>query len=383
MRNDLERERDVPRRRSEATLTMGIEEEFFIVEQETGRLAHGGWQGLADDLLGSVDVTPEIYREMIEARTRVHVALQPLLDEQQFNRRTLVTHLRPHSKCLLACGTHPLDSWQNTTIEDKERYRQLIGGYGTCLERALTCGMHVHFGFNKPALMMAAYAFIRAYLPVIAAISAASPFWQGRNTRLQSYRRSVFDALPRSGLPPRIASLAEYTQFCQALEDPRYLSNATTVWWDARLNVKHGTLEIRVPDTVPQLRRAQAITIFAALCVDQALSSAPIEMSDVLIQENRWRATKFGIRARLFCGNVAQQQIASDCVDAILERGRMSTLMSDCNWTIDEVRAALLEMGDTVDDYNDDDHFAARRYLETALQQTAACGQDVQVKKVA
>jgi hypothetical protein len=167
MRNDLERERDVPRRRSEATLTMGIEEEFFIVEQETGRLAHGGWQGLADDLLGSVDVTPEIYREMIEARTRVHVALQPLLDEQQFNRRTLVTHLRPHSKCLLACGTHPLDSWQNTTIEDKERYRQLIGGYGTCLERALTCGMHVHFGFNEPALMMAAYAFIRAYLPVL------------------------------------------------------------------------------------------------------------------------------------------------------------------------------------------------------------------------
>jgi len=371
----------VPRKRSQAR-TMGIEEEFFVVERETGKLAHGGWRELSEgELRKSVDVTPELFREMIEARTGVHPALQPLLDEQEHNRRTLVTRLKLHSMCLLGCGTHPLDSWQSTTIENKERYRQLFSGYGTCLERALTCGMHMHFGFESPALLMAAYAYIRAYLPVIAAVSAASPFWQGRNTRLQSYRRSVFDAMPRSGLPPRVASLAEYHEFCEALEDPRYLSNATTVWWDARLNIKHGTLEIRVPDTVPMLRRAQAIAIFAALCVDQALSSAPLVMSDALVEENRWRATKFGIRARLFSGAVTQQSIAVDCVDAILERGKTSALMADCNWNVDDVRAALLQVDDQIGE--GDDAIAARRYLEAALCQTAACVQDVRPKRVA
>jgi carboxylate-amine ligase len=374
----------VPRKKTKPPMTMGIEEEFFVVEQGTGELAHGGWREIAEsESFGTIDLTPEIYREMIEVRTGVHGALQPLLDEQECNRRTLVARLRPHAKCLLGCGAHPLDSWRDTKLEDKERYHQLVSGYGLCFERALTCGMHIHFGFESPALMMAAYAFIRAYLPIIAAASTASPFWEGRNTRLQSYRRAVFDALPRSGLPPRVTSLAEYAEFCGALEDPRYLSNGTTVWWDARLNIKHGTLEIRVPDTVPQLRRAQAVAILTALCIEQSLSSAPLLMDDVLVQENRWRATKFGIRAQLFCGAVARQQIATDCIDAILDRGRISPLMADCNWTLDEVRAGLLQTDDPSEDGNEDGPAAARRYLEAALRETAACAQQIPLRQVA
>jgi len=374
----------VTARRTKNALTFGVEEEFFVVEELTGELAHGGWNELVrGSHCENVDLTSEIYQEMIEVRTAVHTGLQPLLDEQERNRRILVTRLKQHGKCLLGCGTHPLDSWRHTKLEDKERYRQLIEGYGICFERALTCGMHMHFGFDNPALMMSAYAFVRSYLPIIAAASAASPFWQGRNTRLRSYRRAVFDALPRSGLPPRVASLADYVEFCRALEDPRYLSNGTTVWWDARLNVKHGTLEIRVPDTVPQLRRAQAITIFAALCVDQSLSSSPLIMDDALIQENRWRATKFGMSARLFCGTLARQQGALDCIDAILEWGRASSLMADCNWTVDEVRTALIEADDPSDDSHEDDPSAARRYLDIALRQTAACAHQTISEQVA
>jgi glutamate---cysteine ligase / carboxylate-amine ligase len=365
-------------------VTMGIEEEFFVVEQTTGELAHGGWHEIAATASGErVNLTPEIYREMIEVRTAVHGTLQPLLDEQEHNRRALVASLRPHAKCLLGCGTHPLESWRNTKLEDEERYRELVSGYGLCLQRALTCGMHMHFGFESPALMMAAYGLIRAYLPIIAAASASSPYWLGHHTRLQSYRRAVFDALPRSGLPPRVRSLSEYVEFCAALEDIRYLSNGTTVWWDARLNVKHGTLEIRVPDTVPELRRAQAVAILTALCIEQSLSSAPLVMDEFLIQENRWRATKFGMRARLFCGALAQQQMAIDCIDRILERGRGSPLIADCGWNLEEVRAGLLETEEPVDEDGNDGPDAARRYLEGALRRTAACGQGVSIREVA
>ncbi len=374
----------MPNRQITHAMTMGIEEEFFVVEQATGELAHEGWSDISENpALEHIDLTQELYREMIEVRTGVHAALQPLLDEQEHNRRSLVMRLLPHGKSLLACGTHPVESWRNTKLEDTERYHKLVSGYGLCLERALTCGMHIHFGFESPALLIAAYTFVRAYLPIIAATSAASPFWQGRNTRLRSYRRAVFDSLPRSGLPPRVVSLAEYGAFCRALEDPRYLSNGTTVWWDARLNVKHETLEIRVADTVPDLRRAQAIAILTALCVEQSLSSAPLVMDDFLIQENRWRATKFGMNAILFCGNDARQQSVIDCIDAILDTGRRSPSFVDCRWTPEEVRKRLLDEGDIGRAADEDDDAAPRRYLKAALDRTVACARGAHLQRVA
>jgi carboxylate-amine ligase len=374
----------VPNRQISHTMTMGLEEEFFVVEQETGDLAHDGWSDISESSsLERIDLTQEIYREMIEVRTGVHTGLQPLLDEQEHNRRSLVMGLLPRGKALLACGTHPVGSWRNTKLEDKERYHKLVSGYGLCFERALTCGMHIHFGFESPALLIAAYTFVRAYLPIIAAISAASPFWQGRNTRLRSYRRAVFDSMPRSGLPPRVVSLAEYGAFCRALEDSRYLSNGTTVWWDARLNLKYETLEIRVPDTVPNLRQAQAIAILTALCIEQSLSSAPLMMDDILIQENRWRATKFGIDAMLFCGNAVRQQSVADCIDAILEAGQKSPLFADCRWKLEEVRERLLDEGDIGRAANEDDDAAPRRYLNAALDRTAACAQEAHLQRVA
>jgi carboxylate-amine ligase len=353
---------------------MGIEEEFFVVDAGTGTLAHGGWRDIQNSPAArDVDLTAELYRAMIEARTGVHSSARALLDEQESNRRSLVAGLAQKGRSLLGCGTHPLDSWAMTQLEDKDRYNQLVKGYGLSIKRALTCGMHVHFGFDCPALLIAAYNNMRPYLPFIAAASSASPFWQGRYTCVESYRRAVFDAMPRSGLPPRISSLAGYAAFCDALEDPRYFSDATTIWWDSRLNLKHGTLEIRVPDTVPDLRRAQAIVLFSALCIECALSTAPLSMDDLLIQENRWRATKFGLDATMFCGAEMSQAGALDCIDRIINSAKDPRVLEEAGWTPDELRLHLLDCEHDHLSTGADENVAARGFLSRAMTLTAAC----------
>jgi carboxylate-amine ligase len=354
-------------------LTMGLEEEFFVVEADTGTLIHDGWHHIQNGAARDVNLTAELYRAMIEARTGVHSSVRALLDEQETNRRSLVTGLGLKGRSLLGCGTHPLDSWSMIQLEDKDRYRQLVTGYGLSIKRALTCGMHIHFGFDSPALLIAAYNNMRPYLPFIAAASSASPFWQGRDTRVKSYRRAVFDAMPRSGLPPRISSFSGYAAFCKALEDPRYFSNGTTIWWDSRLNLNHCTLEIRVPDTVPDLRKAQAIVIFSALCIESALSTAPLAMDDLLIQENRWRATKFGLDATMFCGTEMKQNRASDCIDKIITSAESSPVLAEAGWTPDELRSRLLDFEDDHLSRGVDENVAARCFLNRAMILTAAC----------
>lgn len=323
--------------------SIGVEEEFFVVDRDTGSLSDDGW---SEDLLSDSTVeaacTAELYRAMLEVRSAPHTNGVKLLAELKHNRRAVQKRLSKRHRALLACGTHPTADWRTSRLENKERYGALLNGYGLSIARALTCGMHIHFGFDDEGDLISALNNTRAYLPFIAAVSSFSPFWCGRYTYLQSYRRAVYDALPRSGIPPIMKSLEQYMQFCRAIEDSRLLSDSTTVWWDARINTKHDTLEIRIADTIPDVRSAQAVVVFAYICVELSFTRHCLYIPDALIQENRWSATKFGVDSTMLLDFNLPKQSMSKCITEILKTSQAEYVAQASGWRLDDLRLALL-----------------------------------------
>lgn len=323
--------------------TIGIEDEVFVVDRDSGNLSEDDWlhQIEAADS-PRLFCEPELFRGMLEMRTSVHEDCSKALREFKKNRSSVKAQLATGRKMILACGTHPLARWDSARMERKERYDALLDGYGLPIARALTCGMHVHLGFDANVNLAVGLNNIRPYLPFIAAVSAFSPFWCGRYTGLQSYRRAVYDALPRTGLPPPVADVEQYALLCDSFGDNRYISDSTTVWWDARINLKHRTLEVRISDSIPDVRAAQAVIVFTLICVELALSRERMEMPDALIQENRWSATKFGVASLMYFGDGFSKRPLHQCINAIISTAQAERIATESGWRSEDLRIALL-----------------------------------------
>jgi len=297
-------------------LTLGIEEEYQIIHPETRDL-HSYVQKLLEEgklIFPEEELKPEFMQSQIEVGSQVCRNVKEV--RQEVIRLRKMVHLLAEKNGLqiAAASTHPFASWLDQDVNAGERYREVLDRMRGVAERLLTFGMHVHIGFGEGAenqdRMIEIMNQLRYFLPHILALTTSSPFWQGRNTGLKSYRSVVFEMLPRTGIPAHFESFSEYQSFVDTLGqvgstvDAEGKADATKIWWDVRPHPRFGTLEVRISDICTSIDDAVAIAaLIQALCA-KLLKLRQNNMSwrryrQHHIKENKWRAMRYGIHGKL------------------------------------------------------------------------------------
>jgi carboxylate-amine ligase len=280
--------------------TLGVEEEYLLVDKETRGLAIDPPKSLlseCEDVLGE-QVTTELLRSQIEVGTRVCKDIREVREDLGRLRRTIIDVAGRHGLAPIAASTHPVSRWSEQKHTRKERYDSLTAEMQGAARRLLICGMHVHVGINDDALRIDLMNQMAYFLPHLLALSCSSPFWEGRDTGLKSYRLTIFDALPRTGLPERFQSYAEYQRHVDIMIKAGLLDDATKIWWDLRPSARFPTLETRIMDVCTRMDDAIALAALLA-CIMRMLYRLRLgnqrwrTYTTMLISENRWRAMRY------------------------------------------------------------------------------------------
>ena len=281
--------------------TIGIEDEAMLVDPITFELSP-----VIDDVLAAVDgderFTRELRKAQLEIVTPVCESVCDAIDELADARRKLVQRVDGGVR-LVSAGTHPFSStWGEIT--EGERYRQIADEYTWAARRSLACGLHVHVAVPGADRALAVYNALRAYLPDLAALATNSPYVDGRDSGLCSIRPKLNEAFPRAGTPPAFASWEEMIGFIDWGRAGGLFPDGSHFWWDLRPHLEYGTLELRVADSQTRLEHAGAVAaVFQALVVHLAERHAAGEELRVCdsyrINENAWRAYRYGIRGSL------------------------------------------------------------------------------------
>lgn len=285
--------------------TIGVEEEYLLVDIETRALAQvpAAMMEACKNALGG-QVSPKFLQCQIEVGTGICATAADARADLTHLRRTIRDTAAEHGLAPIAASCHPPADWAEQSHTDRERYNQLEASLGSVGRRMLICGMHVHVGLDDDALRADQMGQLSYFLPHLLALSVSSPYWQGRDTGLSSYRLSVFDNLPRTGLPPQVNSWDEYARTVQALVDLDIIEDSSKIWWDLRPSAAFPTLETRICDVSPRLAHTVGLAaLVQALCrMLWRLRTSNLrwrKYDQFLVQENRWRAQRYGVSAGL------------------------------------------------------------------------------------
>jgi carboxylate-amine ligase len=323
--------------------TIGIEEEYLLVDQDTLALAEAPDSLIAackEDLEGQV--SPEFLQCQIEIGTGVCQTIGEARDDLAHLRRTVARHAADYGLAPIAASCHPLADWKEQHHTDKERYHQLRRDLGGVARRMLICGMHVHVGIPDQDTRIDLVNQLKYFLPHLHALSTSSPYWQGEDTGMNSYRLTVFDNLPRTGLPPAMHDWAEFSSTVNTLIDLGLIEDASKIWWDLRPSSKFPTIESRICDVAP---RMEVTLTLAALtqCLTRMLWRKSQEgegwpvVQNFMVGENRWRAQRYGTSEGLIDFGRKALIPFSQAVDEILELIAEDAAALDC---VAEVNAA-------------------------------------------
>ncbi len=290
----------------EGQFTLGVEEEFQIVDPETRELRSyvsqllekGGKSVLRER------VRPEMHQSMVETGTGICKNIA--------QARAEITELRSHLDYLarkgglriVAAGTHPFSDWKKQEITERERYSVLVEDLQDIARENLIFGLHVHVGIKNRDVAMALANQVRYFLPHILALSTSSPFWLGRKSGLKSIRCEIFKRFPRTGIPDEFRSYSEFLQFAELLVKVGSIDNAKKIWWDVRVHPFFETVEIRICDMATKVDDCVAIAavsqaLMAQLYLLHVRNQSWRSYARALIEENKWRAVRYGLDAKL------------------------------------------------------------------------------------
>ena len=306
------------------SFTFGIEEEYHLVDIETRDLAPAP-SAMMEALARRIGdrVSPELLRSQVEIGTSVSTSFQSSRAELAELHAAIRDEARQHGLAPIASGTHPFGRWSGLETTPKERYQELASDLGAVGRRLVICGMHVHVGLEDPEFRIDAMNQVSYFLPHLLMLSTSSPFWQGRVTGLKSFRLSVGLASPRSGLPARFSGWDEYQRTVDVLVNAKVIEDASKIWWDLRPSVRFPTLEMRITDATPRIDDAVTIAaLYVCLCrmlyrlrrANQAWRGYPL----FLLEENRWRAQRYGIEGSLFDFGKGELVDYRDLLDEVL-----------------------------------------------------------------
>ena len=284
----------------EPSFTLGVEEEYLLVDKETRSLVIDPPETLmaeAEEKCGT-HVTSELLKSQIEIGTKVCKNIQEAHEDLARLRKNIIDVANNHGLAPIAASTHPFSKWEDQKHTEKDRYDQLTHEMQGAARRLVICGMHVHVGIDDDELRIDLMNQLSYFLPHVLALSCSSPFWLGQDTGLKSYRLTIFDALPRTGVPERFASWAEYERHVAILKDAGLIEDSTRIWWDLRPSGRFPTLETRIMDVCTRLKDTIALTALLT-CILRMLFRLRTRnqrwrlYTPMLIRENRWRAMRY------------------------------------------------------------------------------------------
>ncbi|CAN5417826.1 carboxylate-amine ligase [soil metagenome] len=285
----------------EHVYTLGIEEEFQIIDPETRELRsrnkeimHEGKGRLRDQ------VAPELHQSMIESETKICPDIQAARRQIIALRSELARLAALDGLKLASAGTHPFSQWEEQPITNKKRYQTILQDMQRIARSNVIFGLHVHVGIPSREAGLQLMNEVRYFLPHLFALSANSPFWEGENTGLKAYRQVIFERLPHTGMPEAFVSLAEYDDYIDLLVSTGCIEDATKIWWDVRLHPSFDTIEFRICDAQSRVDDTIALAALMQAIVARLQQlrregkSFPV-YARRLLEENRWRAARFGL----------------------------------------------------------------------------------------
>lgn len=282
--------------------TIGIEEEYMLVNLKTRELITEVPEGFFADCKAQLgdQVTPEFLQCQIEIGTTVCQTAEQAKAELCRLRKTLIDTAKVYEIGLIAASTHPFSNQEVVKHTQRPRYKQLAADLQAVVRRLQICGMHIHCGLNEDDLRIDFMRQVSYILPHLLSLTTSSPFWQGKKTGLKSYRLAVWDEMPRTGLPESFDSYSEYKRHVDMLIATDVIEDATKIWWDIRPSARYQTLEMRISDVCTRIE--DAVTVAAIyqcwLHMLYRLKKDNLrwrEYSRMLVNENRWRAQRYGI----------------------------------------------------------------------------------------
>ncbi len=325
--------------------TIGIEEEYLLTDTALGHLVLDPPQSVfaqARQKLGE-QVTPEMLRAQIEIGTRPHENAAALREELVMLRRGVGEVAHSHGISPIAAGTHPFGDWSDSLHTEKQRYADIVNDLQQVGRRLLICGMHVHVQPPDPAARIDLMNRVLPYLPLLLALGTSSPFWRGEDTGLQCYRLAIYDELPRTGLPEIFADEGEYRRYVAMLVGAGIIPDASMVWWAIRPSRKFPTLELRVADSVTDLDDGIAIAqlyrcLLRLLWRRKDVNAGMAPWMRLLIDENRWRAQRYGVEGDLLEIDTDRMVKVTDYLDHVLALVQEDMDFFDCRTQVERCR---------------------------------------------
>src|SRR5687767_272211 len=307
------------------TFTLGVEEEYMVVDPETRELksheqkiVHEGQKVIKDK------VKAEMHQAVVEVGTDICADADEAWQDVSTLRKTISDIAGNLGFSMGAAGTHPFSHWESQLITDHIRYNELVNELQEAARSNLIFGLHVHVGMESREMANHIANSTRYFLPHIYSLSTNSPFWEGRLTGYKSFRTKVFDKFPRTGIPEAFESIEAYDSYVKLLVKTNCIDNAKKIWWDLRVHPFFNTVEFRICDVPMTVNETIAIAaLFQGICAklyklhSQNLNF--IQYSRALINENKWRASRYGIDGRLIDFGKEQEVGARILINELLD----------------------------------------------------------------
>ena len=310
----------------EPAWTMGIEEEYLLVERDSGALITKQPPGLLEkvaDLRHGL-VARELFSSQIEIATGVCSDTKYLRADLGLLRLAVAEAAAEYGLAPIAASSHPFARWHQQQYTEGERYQALTADLQGVTRRLVISGLHVHVGIDDPDLRIDLMDQVAYFLPHLLAMSTSSPFWEGQDTGLKSYRMSVIETLPRTGLPEKFGSWSDYKRHIDVLVQAGIIEDSTMVWWHIRPSERYPTLEMRVADLPTKMEDTIAVAAMY-VCVLRMLWRLKLEnrrwrsYANFLLKENLWRAERYGVGGELMDFGRGELVRFGDLVEELLE----------------------------------------------------------------
>jgi len=305
--------------------TLGIEEEFMIVDPETRELKSHISQMFAEGEQKLADkIHRELHKSVVEIGSKICRDIREARREVTETRTVVCAIAREHGLRVASAGTHPFTHWSDVETHESERYTKILQDLQVVARANVIFGLHVHVGIDDPDTLIHVFNMARYFVPHVLALTVNSPFWCGRETGWKSYRTKVFEKFPRTGIPDSFSSYSEFQEFVRDLIRTNSIDTGKMIWWDIRPHWKYPTLEFRCPDAV--MRVDEAICI-AALCQAIVAKLWMLHKQNLsfrlhrrsLIMENKWRAARWGTGGKLIDLGKMQEMPTPELMGELLD----------------------------------------------------------------
>ncbi len=314
--------------------TIGVESELWLVDTDRWDLTNGA-PAILSEFPDDPNIKGELLESIIEINTVICETTAQVQSDLQSRLLEVAKVARKHDIALISMATHPFGRWTDAHVNRSKRYQDFLQRMQFPVRRLLICGLHVHVGVESGEKAVAIVSGLLRYIPHFIGLSANSPFWDSAPTGLASTRTKVFEGMPTAGLPPTLTNYSEFQRFMRALQRAKAIESIREVWWDIRPHPGFGTVEVRLFDAVPTIGEMVSLAALTQ-CLVVALSDLydngqQLELlSEWIVRENKWRATRYGLDADIIVDDEGSQQTLRSSISEVLERLAPYARRLDC-----------------------------------------------------